>query len=405
MALLGRLDDTYGDADRTRYRLERALEISSLEAQHSIERQTALARSAEALLLAASESPESAALRAICDTGAVLGGWVIRFEPEPVVLAGIGEFDVDAIVSNAIRATAGSDPIQPVEHPGREHVCARILVHGSLAGTIGVAIDPGSGPVRSADHDLVATTGAMVAAHWTRMETQAELERLVASKDQFVASISHEIRTPLTGVVGFTRELQSHWHTFDEREIRDMIDVIAQQSDDIANMVEDLLVVARADIGRLRLHPEMIDLRHQVRLACGRSMPDFGEQVLFDGNGVAYGDPARVRQIIRNLVTNALRYGGPRVRVRIVRDVDSVLLEVRDDGPGVPPEAVERIFHAFESAHDAPTQPSSVGLGLWVARTLAVMMKGDLHHRREHGETVFTLVLPSEPGGHVRLAV
>ncbi len=89
--------------------------------------------------------------------------------------------------------------------------------------------------------------------------------------------------------------------------------------------------------------------------------------------------------------------------MRIVRDVEIVSLEVRDDGVGVPSEAVERIFSPFESAHDTPTQPNSVGLGLWVARTLAVMMGGELHHRREHGETVFSLVLPTNPRENVRL--
>lgn len=395
--LLDAVGESYRDADKTRYRMERALNLSSEEGRDHIARQTALARCAEALLVADTGSPEADALEAICGAVGVDAAWVIRVEDGPHLVASYGPIDTSRVLELARRRANRTPSLHStiMGGPGEHDLCAPIYVRNVWKGMLGFRTGDARARWGDVDVELITTAAAMVAAHWAREETQDRLEELVLSKDRFVASVSHELRTPLTGVVGFARELQAQWHAFSQDEVRDIIDVIVQQSEDVANMVEDLLVVARADIGRVRLHPEPVDLRHQVKVACGRSMPDFADRVSFEGNGVAMADPVRVRQIVRNLVTNALRYGGSRIRVRIVRDLNDVRLEVRDNGAGVPDDAVERIFSAFESAHDTPTQPNAIGLGLWVAKTLAELMGGELSHRREHGETVFTLALPT----------
>jgi signal transduction histidine kinase len=110
---------------------------------------------------------------------------------------------------------------------------------------------------------------------------------------------------------------------------------------------------------------------------------------------LAFGDPLRFRQILRNLITNARRYGGPNIRLGIKHAIDTVSVSVVDDGPGVPPEMVESIFQPYRSAHDQAGQPGSVGLGLAVSRSISDLMGGNLSYDRCEQETWFTLTLPA----------
>ena len=105
-------------------------------------------------------------------------------------------------------------------------------------------------------------------------------------------------------------------------------------------------------------------------------------------------DPARLRQILRNLATNARRYGGPNVEVRVVAGADVTTVEVRDDGDGISPEDREHIFEPYRTAHASIGQPASVGLGLTVSRQLARLMDGDLEYERDGTWSVFRLTLP-----------
>jgi signal transduction histidine kinase len=109
----------------------------------------------------------------------------------------------------------------------------------------------------------------------------------------------------------------------------------------------------------------------------------------------AIADPVRVRQIIRNLVTNAIRYGGKQVHVEFVESDGGVVLTVRDNGSEIPPAEQERIFLPYFSAHHPGSLPSSVGLGLTVSRQLADMMGGRLAYSFDGGWSTFTLELPS----------
>ena len=112
------------------------------------------------------------------------------------------------------------------------------------------------------------------------------------------------------------------------------------------------------------------------------------------GAAWVYADAARLRQILRNLVTNAIRYGGDTIRVAITSGSDRVRIEVRDDGPGIPPEHVERVFEPYARSDLGISNPDSVGLGLPAALDLARLMGGSLVYDRDGGETVFRLVLP-----------
>ncbi len=223
------------------------------------------------------------------------------------------------------------------------------------------------------------------------------LQELVTSKDQFIASVSHELRTPLTAVVGLTHELRHHHASFSPSEKQEFMELIADQAADVANIVEDLLVAARADIGTVTVSPVEIDVAETVRSVAEFLGKGYHPEFVLppDRSLRVVADEVRVRQILRNLLSNAQRYGGDDVVVRAGQDVGRVWIEVADNGAGVPEEERERIFEPYATAHRVSGVTAAVGLGLTVSRQLARLMSGELSYRYESGESSFRLSLPS----------
>jgi signal transduction histidine kinase len=218
-------------------------------------------------------------------------------------------------------------------------------------------------------------------------EKNAAMSEVVRAKDEFVANVSHELRTPLTAVIGLTSELANDV-AFRDSEWAELLQLVASQAAEMSNIVDDLLVAARAEVGTVTIELQPVDLAVEL-------------QATLDGLAMAVetpsavpppvsADPRRVRQILRNLLTNAQRYGGPRCRVVMGTTLDSVWLEVRDDGSGLSDDDAARIFDPYVTSGGK----ESVGLGLAVARQLARLMGGDLAHERSAAETVFRLHLP-----------
>lgn len=222
-----------------------------------------------------------------------------------------------------------------------------------------------------------------------------QLEQMIRSKDDFLGAVSHELRTPLTSVVGYASLIRDNYDGFDPEEQIDMIQRIADQAQDMADIINDLLVVARADGGTLVVDAVAVDLEEAVERVI-HSMPG----VVVDlTNGAdmtpAFADPGRVRQILRNLVANAVRYGGSSVEIAVSRSGDDAIVEVRDDGEGIPDEQWETVFDPYRRADTHHHHPASVGLGLSVSRTLARQMGGDLTYRYADGLSIFSLTLPT----------
>ncbi len=227
-------------------------------------------------------------------------------------------------------------------------------------------------------------------------QLKERLEALVASKDQFVASVSHELRTPLTAVIGLSEELRVNRGSLTNEELDEFLGLIGEQSVELASIIEDLLVAARADLGTLNFKPEPVVVADElaVTLAATKTRGGPAPEVIGTCRR-ANVDRLRFRQIVRNLLTNAVRYGGDDVRVELADVGQEVSVRVTDNGIGVAVGFEETIFEPYQSAHNAKTQPSSVGLGLAVSRQLAWLMKGDLRYLREGGRTVFELTIPA----------
>jgi signal transduction histidine kinase len=220
-----------------------------------------------------------------------------------------------------------------------------------------------------------------------RAKTEA-LADLIRAKDLFIASVSHELRTPLTAVVGFTSEMAGSSISGDE--MAELMKLVSGQAEEMSYIVDDLLVAARAEIGTVSLDVGEVDLGEQLHAVIGGVGVKVGE--IPPRLPSVSADATRVRQILRNLLTNLNRYGGPERRILGGENGDRAWIEVRDNGEGVSAEDADRIFEPYATAHARVT--GSVGLGLAVARQLAELMGGSLRYRRDKGESVFRLELP-----------
>ena len=227
-------------------------------------------------------------------------------------------------------------------------------------------------------------------------ERNDRLQALEQSRLEFIASISHELRTPLTAVVGFASEMQDRVGDFSPEELRQFAGVIAAQSNEVAGIVEDLLVITRAEAGHLAVTPGPVNVGLELN-AIRTSLPDDRPQQRLTfglSEVVAWADPLRVRQILRNLLSNAQRYGGDDVRVSVTGSDEHVAVVVADDGPGIPENDRDVVFQAYGRSHRSESKPGSIGLGLTVSRYLAEAMDGSLVYERADGLTRFRLTLP-----------
>lgn len=238
-------------------------------------------------------------------------------------------------------------------------------------------------------------TGAVI-AHvdlTTEVLAQRTLENAVEEKDQFLATVSHELRTPLTAVLGFAEQLRAGLAEPDD--LQAYYDTIADQAREVADLVEDLLLAGRLDTDTITIRPEIVTPA-ELAASVIRPWTPSRDITVTVGSGVqpVRADPLRARQILRNLVTNAIRHGSEPYLIEIEHHSGVVRFHVVDHGPGVPEEVSDHIWDPYTEASARHGQPGSVGLGLYVSHRLADLMGGSLSHVRRGGATVFTLALP-----------
>jgi signal transduction histidine kinase len=228
----------------------------------------------------------------------------------------------------------------------------------------------------------------------TELEGRLESERrLSRAREEFIANASHELRTPLTGISGLAQILAEDPTIADSDSASELLHLIISESNDLSRMVEDLLTTARLDAGALHFDFDELSISEVVS--------DVAEPLVRAGLSVEWecepafvkGDALRTRQVLRNLLSNARKYGGPHIWVRGRIDGRTYTCEVIDDGDGVPDHISDRVFERF--VHRGHTGvKDSVGLGLAIVHALAQGMGGSVRYERHDGNTVFTVRLP-----------
>jgi signal transduction histidine kinase len=222
---------------------------------------------------------------------------------------------------------------------------------------------------------LLLSTLALV-----QLRRSRELSRL---RNQFVANVSHELRTPLAQISMFSETLLlGRERSTDER--RHFLSVIFRETRRLASLVESVLRFSRGEAGVTRLRPEPHDVAAEVRDTLGTFAPlaaAGGAQLRaqLDNDAHAMVDAGALRQILLNLLDNAVKYGreGQTITVRVVRGGDEVVLSVDDEGPGIPPADRRRVFDPFERLdRRAAPKTSGAGIGLAVVRDLVIAHAG-----------------------------
>ena len=219
---------------------------------------------------------------------------------------------------------------------------------------------------------------------------------LELQRSQLLGSVSHELRNQLTGVMGMIDLALDDEAAPAPAELRDLISLARREAADAADLIEDLLTASRMESNVLDVMFEPVDLDLEVAKVVDH-YPSEGMSIQHIGprsGVVALADQVRLRQVLRNLLSNAVRYGGHSISISVHPEGSIVHIKVLDDGPGVPAGEEETIFLPYRRAANALRHRSSVGLGLWISRRLAKAMGGDLTYGRVNTQTVFQLTLP-----------
>jgi signal transduction histidine kinase/CheY-like chemotaxis protein len=227
------------------------------------------------------------------------------------------------------------------------------------------------------------------------------------AKTRFLANMSHEIRTPLNGVIGLADGLSRTALLQNQRE---MVDMIQSSGRALNGILSDVLELARADAGGLSLNPEPFDPGDAVSAAsylfesiAQRKKVAFEVDFDLSYRGLMVGDALRIRQVISNLISNAVKFtdqGRIQVTVKVASNAGDhtqadLIVSVADTGPGFGEEVKARLFRRFEQADNSVARRyGGTGLGLAISRELAEMMGGTIECESEPGRgAVFTLRL------------
>ncbi len=275
----------------------------------------------------------------------------------------------------------------------------------------------GEGPVRcvvitQSIEDLKRSEKRLKALNTSLKRARDEANAANAAKSAFLATMSHEIRTPLNGVLGMAQAMARD--DLSDRQ-RERLTVVRQAGETLLALLNDLLDLSRIEAGRLELEDGLIDIESlmngvQATFTTLASEKDvsFDLKVSPRALGVWQGDPTRVRQIVYNLVSNAVKFTARgAVRVEVGRQDGVLVFEVADTGPGIAQDRLGSLFQKFVQEDASTTRRyGGSGLGLAICRELATLMGGEVEAVSTVGEgSTFTVRLPlSRAKGALALA-
>ncbi|MBK5343961.1 MULTISPECIES: hybrid sensor histidine kinase/response regulator [unclassified Pseudomonas] len=240
--------------------------------------------------------------------------------------------------------------------------------------------------------------------------TQLELEQAVRMRDDFMSIVAHEVRTPLNGLILETQLRKMHLArdnaaAFTLDKMHAMVDRDERQIKSLIRLIEDMLDVSRIRTGKLSIRPNRFDLSQLV----GNLLQNFAQQMEAAETEVSFTAPEpvvghwdefRIEQVVSNLLTNALRYGGRSpIQVRVYREGDEARIEVQDHGIGISEENQKRIFQQFERV-SAKTVVAGLGLGLFISEQIVAAHGGSIAVESQINEgALFRVCLPIQENG------
>jgi signal transduction histidine kinase len=247
---------------------------------------------------------------------------------------------------------------------------------------------------------LAASAVQNIRAYEGERRTVDELRRLSTLRADFVSVVSHELRSPMAAVIGAARTLQVRWRELNPEQREAFLGLIGDETSRLAALIADVLDTSRIDAGTFSYRFTDVDLLSLVddSVAAARAGQDEVEVKgeVAPGLDAVRGDGERLRQVVGNLIDNAVKYSpaGTTVEVRAARSDGFVVVSVRDDGPGIAAGDQQLIFEKFGRAGGGDAKPGT-GLGLYIARSIAEAHGGSLDVSSSPGRgATFTLILP-----------
>jgi two-component system phosphate regulon sensor histidine kinase PhoR len=294
-------------------------------------------------------------------------------------------------------SAAGRPYLEVIRHPD---IAAQLTaaLHGEEIGgqELTLARDPGRTLLTRAAPVTGPSGGAVLVLH-----DITDLRRADQIRRDFVANVSHELRTPLTAIRGYVEALLDG--PADTESTRKFLEIIARHSTRMERLVKDLLRLARLDARQELLETARCDIKQIFSAVTADLAPTIEDksqritvEVIPDARHVD-GDPAKLHDIIRNLVENAVNYSpeGSEVRLGAARDNGTYTITVADSGPGIPLEDLTRVFERFYRVDKSRSRPGGTGLGLAIVKHLVELHGGEaVAANRAEGGAVFTIKLP-----------
>ena len=296
-------------------------------------------------------------------------------------------------------SAAGRSYLEVIRHPD---IAAQLTaaLHGEEIGgqELTLARDPGRTLLTRAAPVTGPSGGAVLVLH-----DITDLRRADQIRRDFVANVSHELRTPLTAIGGYVEALLDG--PADAESTRKFLEIIARHSTRMERLVKDLLRLARLDARQELLETARCDIKQifsAVTADLAPTIEDKNQRITVDVIAEARhvdGDPAKLHDIIRNLVENAVNYSpeGSEVRLAAAQDNGTYTITVADSGPGIPTEDLTRVFERFYRVDKSRSRPGGTGLGLAIVKHLVELHGGEaVAANRPEGGAVFTIKLPGD---------
>ncbi len=201
-------------------------------------------------------------------------------------------------------------------------------------------------------------------------------------REAFIDVISHELRTPITTIYGLSKMLRRHGASLDANEMVRTIADVEAEADRLERLIEDLLVLSRAEHGAVDIAGEPIGIVRVLRRVIEAEQARLPGRVIeleaADGLPLAFGEETYVEQVVRNMLTNAAKYAEPPTPIRVVVDAadDEVTVRVLDEGIGIAGGDTSRVFELFYRSSSATRMAGGAGIGLFVCRQLVEAMGG-----------------------------
>ncbi|HEX3806003.1 MAG TPA: ATP-binding protein [Gaiellaceae bacterium] len=290
----------------------------------------------------------------------------------------------------------------------RSRVVAPLLVGARAIGLISV-VRADADAFTEHEVELVSLLGRLAAsavqnirAYDSERHTVEELRRLSALRADFVSLVSHELRSPMAAVIGAARTLEMRWRELQPEQRAAFLALIGDETSRLAALIDDVLDTSRIDAGTFTYRFSDVDLSALVEDSVATAQVGQDEVPLVahvsSGLPTVRGDRERLRQVLGNLIDNAVKYSpaGEPVEVRAAQVDGSVHISVNDRGPGIKRDDQRLIFEKFGRVAGGASKPGT-GLGLYIARSIAEAHGGVLSVSSAPGRgATFTVSLPAE---------